>query len=199
MGELEALGADVGPWLAQYGYLALGVAVFVEGFGIPLPGGTLLAASALAAGNGELQPWVVAAVAWAAAAAGDNLGYAIGRLGGRAMLDRVGLSADRLARFDSLYRRYGPWLLLFGRFFDGTRQLNGLVAGSAGLGWRRFLALDLLGCGLWVGFWTVGLYQFERHAEWLHHWLVRVNPWVVGASLTALLVGLVILWRSRSR
>jgi len=197
MTGFEHMLADAGPWLDRYGYLALAVAVMGEGFGLLLPGGTLLGASALLAADGEMRLWVVIAVAWTAAAAGDNLGYWIGRLGGRALLLRAGLRPERLERFDGFYHRFGSWLILLGRFFDGTRQLNGLVAGSTRLLWQRFLLLDLAGSGLWVGFWAIGLYNVERHSAWLHHWLLRINPWVAGAVVIAVVVGVLIARRTR--
>lgn len=67
------------PYLAQYGYKALFVALFTESFGLPLPGETFLIAATLLAINGELS--IVAVAGWAIPAVilGDNVGYLIGR------------------------------------------------------------------------------------------------------------------------
>ena len=40
------------------------------------------------------------------------------------------------------------------RFVEGLRQANGLIAGITGMRWRRFLAFNALGAGLWVGVWA---------------------------------------------
>jgi hypothetical protein len=50
--------------------------VFIEGFGVPVPGETVMIAAAVYAGAGRLNIVAVAAIALLAAVLGDNLGYA---------------------------------------------------------------------------------------------------------------------------
>jgi membrane protein DedA with SNARE-associated domain len=69
----------------------------------------------------------------------------------------------RLDRLNQFYYRYRVWLVLMARFFDGTRQLDGIVAGSARLAWPRFLMFNALGCMAWVTVWGWGTYQLGRH------------------------------------
>lgn len=190
---------EAGPWLHHYGYAALAFALFIEGAGIPAPGSLMMGGAAILAGRGEMGLLAVLLTAWPAAVAGDNLGYWIGRSGGRRLLLRVGVSRGRLARFDGFFRRFGVWLVLFGRFFDGTRQLDGLVAGSARMPWPRFFLADLLGSGIWVVFWVFGLYTLDHHTTAVHRLLARINPWMALASLIALLVVLVLLLRHRQQ
>jgi membrane protein DedA with SNARE-associated domain len=127
--------------------------------------------------------------AWSAAALGDNLGYWIGRAGGRRLLLKAGVNRHRMMRFERFFRRFGIWLVLFGRFFDGTRQLDGLVAGSARMPWTRFLFADLSGCAIWVSFWSVGLYTLDRHHTLVHRLLLQIDPWFA-IPVLALLAGL---------
>lgn len=148
------------PWLQAYGYPVLAVAVALEGAAIPLPGGILMAAAAILAAQGELNLAGVLLTCWPAAVAGDTLGYWIGRRGGRRLLLRGGVCRRRLGRLQRFFRRFGVWLIVFGRFVDGTRQLDALVAGSARIPWRRFFLADLAGTGLWVVTWVIGLYAF---------------------------------------
>src|SRR3954462_2426639 len=72
----------------HYGLAALFLIGMLESGGIPLPGETALIAAALFASNGNLDITEVIAVAAAAAIIGDNLGYWIGRTGGRGFLPR---------------------------------------------------------------------------------------------------------------
>ena len=187
--------AVAAPWLHHYGYLVLALAVLVEGAGIPLPGAILMMGAALLAGRGEMSMPLVLLTAWIAAVAGDNLGYWIGHNGGRRLLLRAGVSRRRLARFDGFFNRYGVWLILFGRFFGGTRQLNGLVAGSARMPWGEFFLADLSGAALWVSVWVIGLYFLDRHGTLLHLLLLKINPWVALLVLTALIITLYLLFR----
>jgi len=194
MFDLAQITQQAAPWLQRYGYAALAIGVAAEGIGIPLPGATLMGGAALLAGQGEMSLPGVLFAAWSASVAGDNLGYWLGRRGGRRLLLRSGVSRQRLLRLGRFYRRFGLGLILVGRFFDGTRQLNGLVAGSTRIPWPRFLLVDLLGAGMWVAFWVFGLYTLDRHLAWVHTWLVQLNPWVVAASLVAVLAALLLLY-----
>src|SRR5882762_9625031 len=88
--------------LEHYGLWAILLLVLVEDFGIPVPGETVLIAGAIFAGAGRLN--VVAVV-------GDNIGYTIGRFGGRALVDRWGkyvfLTAERLDKAEAFFERHG--------------------------------------------------------------------------------------------
>jgi len=195
MTGFEQMLAEVVPWLQRYGYAAVALAVLLEGAGIPFPGAILTGGAALLAGRGEMSLTAVLLTAWLAAMAGDNLGYWIGRGGGRRLLLKAGVSQCRLARFDGFFHRYGVWLILFGRFFDGTRQLDSLVAGSAHMPWPRFALADIAGTALWVSTWVLALYTLDRHAAPLHHLLAHINPWVAGTALVVLASTLYWLFR----
>jgi len=68
------------------------------------------------------------------------------------------------------------------------RQLNGITAGSAGMGWKRFVLYNALGGLLWVGAWSSGVYYFGHRIE---VWLLRVHTaglWLAGALAQTLLV-----------
>jgi membrane protein DedA with SNARE-associated domain len=92
-------------------------------------------------------------LAWAGAVIGDNIGYVIGRTFGRAVVlrfgGRIGITADRLRKVEDVFARYGPVTVGFARFFPILRQLNGVVAGTLAMEWRRFLLFNALGGALW--------------------------------------------------
>ena len=94
--------AVLAPPLDRYGYVAVAVLIMVEDFGVPAPGETVLIAAAVYAGTGRLNIVAVGVIAVIAAIVGDNIGYAIGRYGGRALILRYGryvrLTSERLAK-----------------------------------------------------------------------------------------------------
>ena len=51
----------------------------------------------------------------------------------------------------------------FARFFNILRQLNGVVAGSLEMDWRRFLVFNALGGALWVIVWTMAGFYLGKH------------------------------------
>jgi len=189
---MNSLLTTVHPYIVQYGYGALFGVLFTESFGLPLPGETFLVAASLLALQGQLNVWLVALTAWTAAVFGDNLGYAIGRFGGRRLLARhgarVGISVERLNRTERFFAHYGPEVVIVARFFPVLRQLNGIVSGSVEMGWKRFLFYNALGGLLWVGAWTSGVYYFGHRIE---VWLLRVHTaglWLAGALALILFV-----------
>jgi len=64
----------VKPYLDHYGYWALFGAILLEDFGLPVPGETMLIASALMASQGEMQIVSVLLIGCVAAVTGDNIG-----------------------------------------------------------------------------------------------------------------------------
>lgn len=110
-------------------------------------------------------------MAFLAATIGDNLGYLIGRVGGRQLVRRFGryvfLTERRLARIEAVLDRHGSMVVTVARFVDGLRQLSGLVSGIAGMPWTRFLGFNALGAALWVAIWvSVGRFA-GHHLGWL--------------------------------
>jgi membrane protein YqaA with SNARE-associated domain len=73
------------PTLNHYGYLAVAGLVLVEDFGVPVPGETVLILGAVYVGAGRLNIALVATLAFCGAVLGDNIGFAIGHFGGRAV------------------------------------------------------------------------------------------------------------------
>jgi membrane protein DedA with SNARE-associated domain/Arc/MetJ family transcription regulator len=195
--EAEAAVARVRPLLERYGYPAIFVAVGVEGMGIPAPGQTLLIAASIDAAHGGLNIAAVVALAVLAAALGNSIGYLIGRVGGRPLLRKLPISEARLARVDALFRRHGGWFILVARFFDGTRQLNGIMAGTLEMPWWRFTFWNLLGAVLFVAVWGLGTYWLDRDIGQVMAILRRIEPLAIALLVAALVAGLVYLWRRR--
>lgn len=136
--EVERSIAKVEPLLQRYCYAASFVAVMGEGIGIPLPGGTLLIASALDSAKGGMNIGVLLVVVTLAAWLGNSIGYLIGRWGGRTLLEKLRVNPHYLKRVEGLFDRRGGVIILIARFVDGLRQLNGIVAGILEMPWWTF-------------------------------------------------------------
>lgn len=183
------------PLLDSYGYLAVGLLILVEDFGVPAPGETILIAAAVYAGAGQLNIFVIAVIAVAAAVAGDNIGYLIGRTGGRAFVHRWGryvfLTPERFARAEDFFTRNGGKVVTIARFVEGLRQANGIIAGTTGMPWLRFLAFNTLGAVLWVGAWAGLGYAAGTHIGPIYEEIARYQRYVLiglGVLIAALVV-----------
>jgi membrane protein DedA with SNARE-associated domain len=196
--DLENAIDRVQPLLDRYGYPVLFLAVLVEGVGLVAPGQTLLIAAALTAARGGLNlAWVLF---WALNAAfwGNSLGYLLGRWGGRPLLHTLRVNEKHLQRFEGYFTRYGQGVILVARFFDGLRQLNGIVAGLVQLPWKKFTLWNFLGAMLWTGVWGLGTYFLDKKIASVHLTFRLVEPWIVALSLLGVLGFLVyVLWPGR--
>jgi membrane protein DedA with SNARE-associated domain len=159
---------DFKPYLDQYGYWAVFGAVLLEDFGVPLPGESILIVGALLASQGMMHIVPLLLIAWIAAIIGDNIGYGIGRFGGRRLALRYGhyvfLTQDRLAHLEDFFHRHGGPVVIVARFIEGLRQFNGIVAGIARMRWLRFVSFNALGAGLWAGSWGMLFYELGERA-----------------------------------
>ncbi len=154
--------ARVHPLMKRYGYWAAATAIFVEGIGVPAPGQTLLIASALEAASGHMNVAVLLVWVTAATILGNSVGYAIGRWGGRWILDKFTFGSQRQHHLDDLFRRRGGLVILVGRFVEGLRQLNGILAGVMKMPWLTFTTYNVAGAVLWTGVWGLGAYYLRR-------------------------------------
>jgi membrane protein DedA with SNARE-associated domain len=152
-----------------FAYPAVFLMIGTESSGIPVPGETTLIAAAILASQGKLAIVPVIALAAAGAIVGDNIGYLIGRRGGRWLLERPGrFEAQRrqvLERGEDLFERHGPKAVYFGRWILGLRVWASWLAGANRMPWRTFLFWNAAGGISWAT--TVGLvvYFLGRTAE----------------------------------
>jgi membrane protein DedA with SNARE-associated domain len=192
---LPGLLAHLAPVLDHYGYLAVGGFITLEDFGVPVPGETILIAAAVYAGAGRLNIVAVGLVAVLAAVAGDNIGYAVGFFGGRALVLQfgkyVGLTSGRLAGAEVFYDRNGGAVITGARFIEGLRQANGIVAGTIRMPWPRFLAFNALGAALWAGVWASAGYLAGGHITAIYNAVSRYSLYLL-IALAAVVAALII-------
>jgi membrane protein DedA with SNARE-associated domain len=197
--QLPGVFGDVQPVLEHWGYLGIGGMLFLEDFGIPVPGEIMLIAAAVFAGAGQMNIAQVFGVAVLAAVIGDNIGFVAGHFGGRPLAERFGryvfLTPQRLGRAEEFFNTHGGKVVTIARFIDGLRQINGLLAGIAGMGWLKFLGYNALGAVLWVGTWCALGYLAGEHIVEIYDTFERYKWYVVGA--VAVVVAIVITHRVR--
>lgn len=173
------------PTLDHYGYLAVAGLVLIEDFGVPVPGETLLILGAVYAGTGRLNIVLVALLGFCGALVGDNLGFAIGHFGGRRLAERYGryvfLTPERLDRATGFFERHGGKVIVIARFVEGLRQANGIIAGTIGMRWTRFLVFNAIGAALWVIVWTSIGYFSGNHIDAIYNAATRYDAYLAVA------------------
>jgi membrane protein DedA with SNARE-associated domain len=156
--------------LLTYGLVLLFAVVAIESAGVPLPGETALVAAAILATPQHHHYSIVTVIAVAAAAAivGDNVGYWIGRTGGRKLLQRWGpvrRYADRaLPPGERFFEKHGGKTVFIGRFVSVLRVTAAWLAGITHMSWWRFFLWNAAGGICWAI--AVGLvaYYFGKTA-----------------------------------
>jgi membrane protein DedA with SNARE-associated domain len=160
--------------IEHYGYAVVFVFIFIENFGIPVPGQAIFVAALVMASRGKLGMAPTVLCAWSASVAGGAAGYAIGRFGGRTVLEKYGgyiwIGPERLKKMESFFAKYGGAVVVFARFFEGFRQVYAILAGCVDPSWRKFLAQNVLGATIWVGLWTALVIWFGPHLRRI--WIV---------------------------
>lgn len=199
-GVLPGFFQALEPTIANHGYVAVGGLVFLEDFGVPVPGETALITAAVYAGSGHLNLVAIAVVAMIAAVLGDNLGYVIGHFGGKALVTRygryVGLSAHRYEVAERFFQRQGPKIVVIARFVEGLRQANGIIAGTTEMRWRTFLIFNAIGAALWVATWTLVGDLAGQHLNTIYNDFQRYS---LIAVIIAIIVIAVLILRYRHR
>ena len=142
----------------HYGLLALFLIVMLESAGVPLPGETALVAAGVFASHGELDIVAVVVVAAAAAIVGDNLGYWVGRTGGRSVLARWSMTAQTLPWAEGFFRRHGAKTIFLARFFSVLRVTAAWMAGASRMRWQPFFLWNAAGGICWAA--LVGLIAY---------------------------------------
>lgn len=193
------------PTLDHYGYLAIFGLVLLEDFGVPVPGETVLILGAVYAGTGRLSIVLVALLGFCGALVGDNIGFALGHFGGRRLAERYGryvfLTPERLDKATAFFERHGGKIIIIARFVEGLRQANGIIAGTTGMHWRRFLIFNAIGAALWVGVWVTIGYVSGSHINSIYAAAIRYDAYI-GAAVVVLLIAYIarrVIRRRRAR
>ena len=187
-------------FLLAWGYWAIAIALLLENAGVPVPGETiLLLASAASYQQHQLRcPWIVA-VGTSAATTGDNIGYWIGRRGGRPLLDRwkhlFRVHDKHISTGEALIEKHGPVAIFFARFIAGARIFAGPLAGVLNMHWPRFAFFNFLGALTWVTLIASIGHLFGSQLDRVMKWMRDAN-WII---LVVVTVGLLALWWHRRR
>jgi membrane protein DedA with SNARE-associated domain len=188
------------------GYPAVFLFVMIESSGIPFPGETMLLLAAFyAAVDHYLQLPLVIACAALGAIVGDNIGFYVGRTGGKALVERYGhyvfLKRKHLERAEKFFAKHGDKTVFLGRFVAVLRAWAAFLAGVNQMRWRTFLIYNAAGGILWATiFGLLGFFAgrfFHDNFTQVEH-LARNISWIIGGSIVlAVLIIAVIIYRHR--
>ena len=169
--------------------------VAAEYLGIPAPGETALIVGALlAAATHRLDIGLVILTAAVAAFLGSNIGFAIGYFGGSRVLLRLTrwlhIKDERLKVAYYLFRHFGGWVILLGRFVTILRAYISLLGGVTRMPYPVFEVTSAVGAALWAVVW--GVIYFAAGAVVVRYGgVIRIV--LVAVAVAAVVAGIVLV------
>jgi membrane-associated protein len=183
------------------GYPILALIVFLETGALVffLPGDSLLVMAGLYAAKGDLDIWALNALLIPMAVAGDAVSYWIGSRSGPHLFNKPRsrfFNPDYVRAAHEFYERHGGKAIILARFMPLVRTFVPVVAGIAGMTYRRFATFNVVGGAAWVTSMTLTGYVLGTRFPLLVEHIEKVILVVIVLSL---LPGLIESWRAWRR
>jgi membrane-associated protein len=190
-----------GEIIAWGGYPALALIVFLETGALVffLPGDSLLVMAGLYAAKGDLDLALLNALLIPMAVAGDATSYWIGRRTGPHLFNRPRsrfFNPDHVRAAHDFYERHGGKAIILARFMPLVRTFVPVVAGVAGMSYRRVATFNVVGGAAWVGSMTLTGYVLGTRFPLLVQHIEKV---IITVIFLSILPGLIEWLRMRRR
>jgi membrane protein DedA with SNARE-associated domain/membrane-associated phospholipid phosphatase len=202
--DLQQLLEDVSNTLGAWTYLIVGAFAFAETgafVGLVVPGETVMLLGGAVAGQGAINVYLLIAIAWFSAWAGDTASFLLGRRLGRGFVlrngPRFGIGHERFEQVEDYFERHGGKTIFVGRFVSLVRAFAPFIAGSSGMRYRAFVPYSVLGTGLWASAHILIGYAFSRSIDTAAKYAGR-GAFLLG-TLIVVVVGAVVLYRRLRR
>ncbi len=131
-GPLDHMLSFMGAHADLWAYAFIFVIATAEMLFPPTPGDVVFLSGMVLAGGGALEWWIVFAVAFVGGLIGCWLLYELGLWKGRAWFARSGrklFNPAMLGKIDSLFDRYGRWIIVLARYVPGIRSVVPIATG----------------------------------------------------------------------
>ena len=160
--------------------------------GFFLPGDSLLVTAGLFAARGDLNITTLIPCLLCGAVVGNATGYFIGHKAGQALYSRPNsffFRREHLIRTHAFYERHGGKTIVLAQFMPIVRTFAPVVAGAAGMSYRRFAAFNVVGAVLWITSMSLTGYFLGLAVPGLEKRIHLVVAAVILLSLLPALVG----------
>jgi membrane protein DedA with SNARE-associated domain len=202
-------------WVGRHGVYAVFLIMAIDAV-FPAAGElTMLYAGALAGGaiagrhpvvfghalHHGLEAFIVLALAGTIGyLVGASAGWALGRWGGRPLLERHGrwlhLDTDNLARAEAWFERRGALAVFLGRLTPVVRSFISIPAGVLETPLGAYTALTLAGSAIWCFGFALAGWALGSSYEQVHHAFTGIEVVIVAGAVAAVAV---LLLRRRRR
>ena len=175
------------------GYLGIFAIVFLESgllIGFFFPGDSLLFTAGFLASQGFFDIRILIAGCFAAAVAGDTIGYLIGAKLGPKIFKKdnsILFHKKHLERAQRFYDKHGGKTIILARFIPVIRAFAPVVAGAGKMDYKKFLTFNLVGGVLWAIGVTLAGYYLGSLVPDVDKYLLPIVGLIVIASILPVL------------
>jgi membrane-associated protein len=183
----------LGPGIAFIIFAETGLMV-----GFFLPGDSLLVTAGVFAAAGAMNIYWLVPLLLCAAILGNATGYWIGSRAGQALYSRPNsffFRREHLVRTHEFYERHGGKTIILAQFMPIVRTFAPVVAGAAGMTYRRFASFNVIGAVCWIVSMTLTGYFLGRAFDVEK----RIHLVVAVVIFLSLLPGILSVLRARLR
>lgn len=184
---------------SQWFYGIILVIAFLDSVVPVVPSETAVILGGIAAGQGELNVWLVIGAGALGAMIGDNMAYGIGRRFSERIRRRYNAKPKRAKQLEwatQQLRTRGGLLLLTARFIPGGRTVITLTSGITRQPRLRFVFFVAIACGIWASY-GAGLGYFFGNRFKDDHTKAFLIAFCTAIGVTVLLE--IFRWRRRKR
>ncbi|HEY8633954.1 MAG TPA: DedA family protein [Candidatus Dormibacteraeota bacterium] len=181
-------------FVLQHQTAGLFIVIFLEELGVPLPapGDVAIAYGGYLTTTGAI-PYPLAYVAVVSGAVlGSACNLTLSRRYGRPFIQRfgkyVGVTEGKLVRAEGIFKRWGPWAIIFGRHIPGMRIVLSALSGILGVPYTVFIPCVFVSALIWAAiFLEVGRRVGRRVREAFLIFPAHLIPWVaLGLALAVI-------------
>lgn len=188
----------------QYGYFAVFGILILCGFGLPVPEDISLTAGGVISGLGYANVHIMFLVGMAGVLLGDCFVFWLGSYYGEKALTlpvlRTVLHPERFDKVREQFKKYGRWVVFFGRFMPGLRMPIFFTAGtSKQITFLLFLITDGFAALISVPIWVYLGYYFAHNFDELMGWVRNGQTIILSLVALAISIFAFLWWRRKHR
>jgi len=165
--------------------------------GFFLPGDSLLVTAGVFAASGLLNIYALVPLLMCAAILGNATGYWIGKRAGQALYSRPNsffFRREHLIKTHQFYERHGGKTIIIAQFMPIIRTFAPVVAGAAGMRYRRFATFNVVGAVCWITSMTLTGFYLGRAIPDIER---RIHLVVAVVIFLSLLPGIISFLRAK--
>lgn len=190
-------------YVGSLGYWGLAAIIFLETGALVffLPGDSILVVAGIYAAGGNMDLALLNAILIPCAIAGDALSYTIGKRTGPMLFNKPKsrfFNPDHIRAAHEFYERHGGKAIILARFMPLVRTFVPVVAGVAGMSYRRFAMFNVVGGAAWIlsmtflGYFLGGIaesagFPLQKHIEKV----------IIVVVFLSILPGIIAWWNAR--